>query len=91
VFEQEEIGSVRTQITTKNFQPYLGLGIDPTNNRKRINLGIQGGILYQGKPTVNMQANNMVRATVENAPVLEKELASFQFIPFFKVFTHINF
>jgi hypothetical protein len=91
VFEQEEIGSVRTQINTKKFQPYFGLGIDPTNNRKRVNLGIQGGILYQGKPTVNMQANNMVRATVENAPVLEKELASFQFIPFFKVFTHINF
>jgi hypothetical protein len=90
-FQQQEIGSVNVQIHTKNFQPYLGLGIDPSNNRKRFNMGLQGGILYQGKPTVAMQANNMLRATVENAPILEKELASFQFIPFFKVFTHINF
>lgn len=81
-FTTEEVGSVATTITTQNIQPYIGLGFDRFYVGKRTNLVLEGGLVYQGKPQVNMVATNMLEQSSEVAPILQNNLGDYQIIPF---------
>lgn len=89
-FTTEEVGSVATTITTNKIQPYLGLGYDRFFVGKRMNVVLEGGVLYQGKPQVTMTANNMLEQTATLAPVLQRNLGDYQLIPFLQLQLQIH-
>jgi len=89
-FTTEEIGAVATTIKTNKVQPFLGLGYDSFYIANNINLSINGGILYQGKPQVTMVATNMLKPTEESAARLEYNLTSYQFSPFVQLLFQFN-
>lgn len=84
-FSTEEVGYVATTISTNKIQPYLGLGYDRFYVGKRMNLSLEGGILYQGKPQVTMTAYNMLEQSATLAPILQNNLGDYQLIPFLQL------
>lgn len=84
-FTTEEVGSVATTITTNKIQPYLGLGYDRFFVGKRMNVVLEGGILFQGKPQVTMIATNMLEQTATIAPIFQRNLGDYQLIPFLQL------
>jgi hypothetical protein len=84
-FTTEEVGSVATTITTNKIQPYLGLGYDRFFVGKRMNVVLEGGVLYQGKPQVTMTATNMLEQSATLAPILQRNLGDYQLIPFLQL------
>jgi hypothetical protein len=89
-FSPEEIGSVATTITTNNAQPFLGAGYDTYYLGKKLSFGVNGGVLYQGKPHVVMTATNMLKPTETQAERFESNLKVYQFSPFVQVFIQYN-
>jgi len=90
VFTTEEIGSVKTTISTQSIQPYVGLGYDRFYVGKKYNISVEGGLLYQGKPEVSMTATNMLELTSTQAPILQNNLGDYQIIPFAQILLQIR-
>lgn len=90
VFTTEEIGSVKTTIVTQQVQPFLGFGYDTFYAGKKINLGLEAGLNYHGKPEVRMEATNMLRPTASQAPILENNLDGYRFMPFVQLNLQYN-
>ncbi|SHJ06848.1 hypothetical protein SAMN04487911_11086 [Arenibacter nanhaiticus] len=90
VFEQEEIGTVKTNIITNKVQPFLSLGYDPFYIGKKFNLIIEAGANYHGQPSVDMVATNMLTPTSSQAPILENNIKEYQFMPFVQLVMQIN-
>jgi hypothetical protein len=84
-FTREEVGSVFTTIKTEKIQPYLGIGYDRFYVGKRLNISLEGGALYQGKPQVSMKASNMLEQSATLAPILQSNLGDYQIIPFLQL------
>jgi hypothetical protein len=89
-FSPQEIGSVKTTISTQKIQPYIGIGYDRFYVGKRSNISLEGGLLYQGKPQVSMTATNMLELTATQAPILQSNLGDYQIIPFVQVVYQIS-
>jgi len=89
-FTPEEVGSVATTITTNKTQPFIGLGYDTFNLGKKLSFGVNGGMLYQGKPQVTMVATNMLKPTETQAERFESNLQVYQFSPFVQLFLQFN-
>lgn len=90
VFTTEEIGSVETTVTTQGIQPFLGFGYDTFYAGKKINLIIEGGLGYHGKPEVTMEASNMLAPTTSQAPILESNLDGYRYMPFLQLGLQYN-
>jgi hypothetical protein len=89
-FSPEEIGSVATTITTNKAQPFVGAGYDTFYLGKKLSFGVNGGVVYQGKPRVVMTATNMLKPTETQAERFESNLQVYQFSPFVQVFVQYN-
>ena len=90
VFTADEVGSVATKVQTNNVQPFLGFGYDTFYSGKRINLVVEGGVSYHGRPSVLMDATNMLRPTVSQAPILENNLDGYRYMPFLQISLQYN-
>jgi hypothetical protein len=89
-FSPEDIGVVVTTIKTNKMQPYLGMGYDQFYAGKKINFSVNAGLMYHGKPQVNMTATKMLKPTAENAGRLEKYFESYQFMPLVQLLIQFN-
>lgn len=89
-YTPEEVGVVLTTIKTNKIQPYLGIGYDQFYLVKNINFSFNAGVMYHGKPQVNMVATKMLKPTEENAGKFEKNLESYQFMPLLQVLIQFN-
>ena len=84
VFTPEEVGTMHTKMTTNKLQPFLAAGYDQFFQEKKYSFGADLGFLYQGKPKVDMEANNMLEpsATAEQEAIVEKNMKSYQLFPY---------
>jgi hypothetical protein len=90
-FSTEEIGMVATTIKTNKVQPYLGLGFNQFYLGNKVNLVVNGGILYQGKPEVTMVATNMLKPSEESAARLQDNMSVLEVAPFVQLALQYNF
>lgn len=81
-FTQDQIGKVVTTVSTNKFQPLVALGIDRIYCGSHISVGGNLGVLYEGKPRVNMQATNMLEPTASQASIVQSNIKPYQFLPF---------
>jgi len=89
-YTPEEVGVVVTTIKTNKMQPYLGIGYDQFYLVKNVNFSINAGVMYHGKPQVEMVATNMLEPTAENAGRFEQNLESYQFMPLLQLLIQFN-
>jgi hypothetical protein len=92
-FNSGEIGWVKMFIETKKVQPFIGLGYDRFYVGKRINIAIDGGLLYQGTPMVSTSASNsnLLSVATTQSTKLQNYLVNFQIIPYLQVISKISF
>ena len=92
-FTSGEIGWVKMGIETKKVQPFIGLGYDRFYVGKRINIAIDGGLFYQGKPMVSTSASNsnLLSLASTQSTKLQNYLVNFQIIPYLQVISRISF
>jgi hypothetical protein len=89
-FTSEQIGALKTEISTQNIQPFLSLGYDRFFLNEHFNLIIEGGVNYHGTPRVNMSGTNLIAPTVEQAVLLQNNLKQYVVMPFLQLALQIK-
>jgi hypothetical protein len=69
-FTPAEVGTVDGEVDLNDFAPYVGLGLEATFIGDTLALGIEGGVLFQGSPSVSLKGNG----TLANDPTFNAEL-----------------
>lgn len=82
--DAETIGLVETRLTWTDYAPYLGIGIGEFYSRtNRITFTGEFGLIYTGKPEVDLRATGMLNltATEANQALIAENVQNFTFWP----------
>jgi len=90
-FTQDEVGYVDLVLKTNQLQPTLGIGYDEFFLNNKLSFGFDAGGVYNGYPTVTMDAHNMLEQTVKSAPRLQYNLRSYNVIPYLQLNLQYHF
>ncbi|PWJ40210.1 hypothetical protein [Sediminitomix flava] len=83
-YSPSEIGDVVATVSTNRVAPYLGLGSAwnvPNKRRAKYQIGFDLGLIYHGKPRVNLVGTNFLEGNSEQQEQVESNLSFFQFYP----------
>ncbi|MCF8236202.1 MAG: hypothetical protein K9G67_14605 [Bacteroidales bacterium] len=80
----EDIGDITINLEPNRFGPYFGLGFGRTISYDRlVSFNMELGVLYQGEPSVELEASGMIAPTAneQNEQVIEDNLSDFYLYP----------
>ena len=83
VLTAEELGQVSTRIHFAPWSPVALLGLGNSFRGSRVGLNIEGGVIFQGAPMVDMQATDFLEPSGEQGPILEENISWFEMYPVF--------
>ena len=69
-FTPAQVGTLDGDIDVNAFSPYVGLGLEATFIGGTLAIGLEGGVLFQGSPSVSLRGNG----TLASDPTFNAEL-----------------
>ena len=81
LYTPEMLGEVSADVKVNVLSPYIGIGIGNPTVGKGVGFSLDIGGVYQGKPSVEMDADGLLEPSAEQAPIIEDNLSWFQFYP----------
>ncbi|UZR92996.1 hypothetical protein [Chondrinema litorale] len=81
VLQPEDVGEVGVDIIYNSVAPYAGFGFGRAVPKKKLSVGFQAGVYYFGKPSVEMNATELLAPSAENKVVLEQNLDGYRWYP----------
>lgn len=82
VYPPSEIGRVDAKVDfERRIAPYLGIGFGNPVHGSRFTLLFDVGVIYQGSPSVNLEASEMLTPTEEEADQIEENISWAQWYP----------
>lgn len=83
VFLAEDLGQLFTEVSFNPLAPVFTMGFGNAFRGKRLGLNMEGGVMLQGAPQVEMRATEFLEPSAEQAPVLENNISWFSMYPIF--------
>ncbi|WP_246225253.1 hypothetical protein [Spirosoma terrae] len=79
----EDVGTVDLGFRWQSVVGYLGMGFGQAIPRKRIGIGVELGVYYLGRPSVNLDYEGFLETTTidEQVPVVERNLSGYRYLP----------
>jgi hypothetical protein len=79
----EDVGTVDLGFRWQSVVGYLGVGFGQAIPRKRIGFGVEMGVYYLGRPSVNLDYEGFLETTTidEQVPVVERNLSGYRYLP----------
>lgn len=79
----EDVGRVDLAVRWHPVVGYVGWGFGRTIPRRRINVGMELGVFYLGRPTVQLAYEGFLETTnlSEQVPVVERNLSNYRYLP----------
>ena len=86
-FDPERLGKLDVKLSyPNNLMPYIGFGFgNPVAEGSPVKLNISLGLMYSGKPTLDMIGEGLVAPTVDHAINFQKALDEFPWFPVLKL------
>ncbi|CCH53503.1 hypothetical protein BN8_02602 [Fibrisoma limi BUZ 3] len=87
VMTAEDVGTIRAGLRWKPVVAYLGTGFGRIIPHKRLNVGVELGVYYLGKPSVELDYEGFLETTTidEQVPIVERNMAGYRYLPVLNV------
>lgn len=79
--EPGEIGTLTTEVSYKEFAPYIGLGFGRGLPKGRFNVHFDLGTYYLSSPHVTMTGTEYLADNSHNGPILERNMKDYRWLP----------
>lgn len=93
-----EAGTVTGDVDFNTFAPYVGLGLEATFLGDTLALGFEGGVLFQGSPSVSLRGNGTLAADptfnadlAREADEIEDDLSILAYYPVLRLYMTFRF
>ena len=84
-YTPEMLGFVKTRIDFNRFAPYVGIGVGNVATYKGFVANLDLGVMYQGRPRVEMKAEGLLEPSAEQDELVEENLSWFTIYPIFAI------
>lgn len=83
VMTPEDVGTVDIGFRWHPVVGYLGWGFGRSLPNKRFGVGVEMGVFYLGKPSVNLDYEGFLETTTidEQVPIVERNLSNYRYLP----------
>ena len=79
----EDIGSISYEITPNTINPYIGVGLGSIVPKKKIGVSFDAGLLYIGRPDVNLEATGFIEPTAQQEDLIRSNISNANIFPVF--------
>jgi hypothetical protein len=79
---QIDLGSLSLEFTTFPVSPYAGILWGNFKSEKKININLELGTLYHGKPNVVFTGEGRIAPTAEQGPLVEENVKDYNWYPY---------
>ncbi len=86
---KEDLGTLTIKANYPKINPYLGMVFGKYKASRKVNLFLEMGVLYIGKPTIDFTGTGRVEPTAEQGPIVQENLKGYNWMP--NVNLHLNY
>lgn len=79
----QDVGTIRLGVRWRPVVGYAGWGFGRIMPRRRISVGVEMGVYYLGRPSVQLDYEGFLETTTlsEQVPVVERNLSNYRYLP----------
>jgi hypothetical protein len=86
---KEDLGTLTIKAIYPKVNPYLGMVFGKYKPTRKVNVFLEMGVLYIGKPTIDFTGSGRVEPTAVQGPIVQENLKGYNWMP--NINLHLNY